>query len=91
MKKLLLAVVIIIAVYAYSYYKYTPSLNDEQPSVSEQGTGSSDAINAGAYLNHESGLQVSGRGTGIKLLTDDDSGSRHQRFIVKFTSRGGLI
>jgi len=39
-----------------------------------------------AFNNHQSNIQVSGYGTVIKMLSDDNTGSRHQRFILKLLS-----
>lgn len=39
-----------------------------------------------AFSNHESNIQVYGEGIVIKLLPDDNDGSRHQKFIVKLAS-----
>lgn len=91
MKKLLLAVAIIFVGYTYFNSQYSPALNDEQFSVLEQSTDNSDAIIASAYSNHKSDLQVSGQGIVIKLLPDDDKGSRHQKFIIKLASGQTLL
>lgn len=40
----------------------------------------------GAYQNKQSNVQVQGSGKVIKVLSDDNSGSRHQRFILKLPS-----
>ena len=37
------------------------------------------------FKNHQSHIQVNGKGTVIKILTDDLKGSRHQRFIIKYS------
>jgi hypothetical protein len=39
-----------------------------------------------AYDNHKSNVQVKGSGTVIRILTDDNKGSRHQKFILKLSS-----
>lgn len=41
---------------------------------------------ASAYATQASGLQVSSSGTVVKLLPDDNKGSRHQRFILKLSN-----
>ena len=46
----------------------------------------SDQRLARAFADEESRLQVEGTGTVIKLLDDDNEGSRHQRFIVRLES-----
>jgi hypothetical protein len=44
-----------------------------------------------AYDNGQSDVQVKGRGTVIKILSDDLDGSRHQRFILKLDSGQTLL
>ncbi|MDA3916975.1 MAG: DUF3465 domain-containing protein [Deltaproteobacteria bacterium] len=39
-----------------------------------------------AFINHQRNIQVSGYGTVIKILSDDNTGFRHQRFILKLLS-----
>jgi hypothetical protein len=39
-----------------------------------------------AYENHQSDVQVKGSGTVIRILKDDNKGSRHQKFILKLSS-----
>ncbi|MCK0715473.1 DUF3465 domain-containing protein [Chromohalobacter sarecensis] len=39
-----------------------------------------------AYQQHHSGLQVEARGEVVRVLPDDDEGSRHQRFILRLAS-----
>ena len=36
-----------------------------------------------AYRNHVSGVMVTAEGSVIRLLADDNDGSRHQRFIIR--------
>jgi hypothetical protein len=42
--------------------------------------------NASADNNWQSGSQVSGSGTVQRVLSDDNDGSRHQRFILELSS-----
>ena len=39
-----------------------------------------------AYENYQSNVQVKGSGTVIRILKDDNKGSRHQKFILKLSS-----
>ena len=39
-----------------------------------------------AYESHKSDIQVKGSGTVVRLLKDDNKGSRHQKFILKLSS-----
>ncbi|QSX37963.1 DUF3465 domain-containing protein [Shewanella sedimentimangrovi] len=52
---------------------------------------SSDAQLARAFANRQSQLQVQGEGEVIKLLADDNEGSRHQRFIIRLASGQTLL
>lgn len=47
---------------------------------------SGNAIIEQAYQQHRSNQQVEGQGTVIKLLADDNRGSRHQRFVIRLPS-----
>ena len=44
-----------------------------------------------AFEQHQSNIQVQGSGTVIRILSDDNSGSRHQRFILKLASGQTLL
>jgi hypothetical protein len=39
-----------------------------------------------AYENHKSNIQVKGSGKVIRILKDDNQGSRHQKFILKLAT-----
>ncbi len=44
-----------------------------------------------AYENQRSDVQVQGMGTVIRILPDDNKGSRHQKFILKLENRQTLL
>ncbi|MET2968502.1 DUF3465 domain-containing protein [Vibrio harveyi] len=44
-----------------------------------------------AYENHQSDIQAQGSGKVIRLLPDDNDGSRHQKFILKLDSKQTLL
>jgi hypothetical protein len=51
----------------------------------------SDSILANAFAKNLSNVQVEGQGTVIKLLPDDNNGSKHQRFIIRLDSGQTLL
>lgn len=51
----------------------------------------SDRLLASAYEEGASDLQVEGEGVVIKILPDDEKGSRHQRFILQLDSGQTLL
>ena len=62
------------------------------PAISTNGAVSeSDQRLARAFDQHESNLQVEGTGKVIRLLSDDNDGSRHQRFIVELKTGQTLL
>jgi hypothetical protein len=44
-----------------------------------------------AFRNHRSGVMVTAEGSVIRLLADDNDGSRHQRFIIRLASGQTLL
>ena len=61
------------------------------PKSSEQVASTGDQVFATAYKEHQSGLQVSGTGTVTRILSDDNDGERHQRFILALASDQTLL
>ncbi len=45
-----------------------------------------DSILRDAHRHEKSDVQVQGRGKVVKLLSDDNKGSRHQRFLIRLGS-----
>lgn len=91
--KLLLAVTLAGA----AYLGLAPALQPDSPSpanrphaIQPQPSQADQALE-NAYQNRARNHQVSGSGTVVKLLADDNEGSRHQRFILKLGSGRTLL
>lgn len=91
MKKLLILFIVIAAVCLYFSNRHIPAAVPAVTPAAETAKVSSDAVFADAYANHRNNLRVSGEGTVIRLLPDDNEGNRHQRFIVKLASGQTLL
>jgi hypothetical protein len=91
MKKILVVAAALLAGYVFFSSQHVATVSDAPSSISEQRAGTSDAGIANAFSNRESNLQVAGQGIVIKILPDDTSGSRHQRFIVELSSGQTLL
>jgi len=61
----------------------------------KQGDGSSsrgaDQALAAAFEKHQSNVQVQSSGRVVRVLPDDNEGSRHQRFIIRLSSGQTLL
>jgi hypothetical protein len=77
MKKLLLVVAILFGGYSYFNSQHDAALYEAPTSGLSRSAENSDAIIANAFAKHESNLLVSGQGIVVKLLPDDNNGSRH--------------
>jgi hypothetical protein len=91
MKKFLLIAAIVFAGYLiYSGY-HSSTVHKASFSISQESASKSDAMLGDAFRNHESNIQILGQGTVEKILSDDNSGKRHQRFIIKLASGQTLL
>lgn len=61
-----------------------------RPAVSEAGPAADLALEQ-AFTQRRSGEQVQGAGVVVKVLPDDEKGSRHQRFILRLESGQTLL
>ena len=59
--------------------------------AADVGTEPSAQAIAAAFQARQSGVQVRGSGTVVRVLSDDNSGSRHQRFILKTATGQTLL
>jgi hypothetical protein len=88
MKKFLFLVVLFVAGYAgLTHYRQHPLGGGQVSAVESAG----DSVIARAQQSRASGVQLQGQGNVIKVLPDDNNGSRHQRFILKLQSGQTLL
>jgi hypothetical protein len=59
--------------------------------TSPPSASAGDQIVANAYHSHQSGVQATGSGIVERVLPDDTSGGRHQRFILRLASGQTLM
>lgn len=92
MKKLLLIPFILFALYQSFDNQQDSTANGVQArSESVQSRGNSDAEIADVFSSHDSNRQITGKGIVVKLLPDDNNGSRHQKFIIRLASGQTLL
>ena len=80
MKKLFIA--LLIGIGAYGYIQNNPNFIS---TVTEESIHNDQSI-TNAYQNQLSDIQVSGSGKVSRILSDDNKGSQHQRFILHLSS-----
>jgi len=85
MKKLFIALLIGIGV--YGYIQNNP---DVISTFTRESIQDNQAIRV-AYQNQLSDIQVGGSGKVSRILSDDNQGSRHQRFILRLSSGQTLL
>jgi len=68
-----------------------PGINTTTAVSENDQRGQRDKRLARAFADRESHAQVEGNGTVTRLLSDDNDGSRHQRFIVELRSGQTLL
>ena len=81
MKKLLLPIAIVAAVFLYQKWDESRYSAQDAATGTVVSAADDDAIRD-AYESQQSGIEVSGQGTVSRILGDDREGDRHQRFIV---------
>lgn len=85
MKKILVIIFIGAAVYQWATDYESVGQFFKNPTQSISGSTRDNVIES-AYKNGRSNVQVNGSGVVIKLLRDDNEGSRHQKFILRLSS-----
>jgi hypothetical protein len=84
MKKLITIIVLLICAYI-GWGQFNRS------DASADFTNQNDTVLSSAFNERISGVQAEGNGIVIKILPDDNEGSRHQRFILKLHSGQTLL
>lgn len=87
MKKLLTFLLIATLIYGFGFYQdqgVSPSGHSPSIEISDN------EIEA-AFNNRKSDVQVQGQGRVIRILPDDNNGSRHQRFILEVDNNLTLL
>lgn len=67
------------------------AVNRQTIAADANSTDISNAEIEQAFKHKKSNVQVSGHGVVIKLLKDDNKGSRHQKFLVKINAQQTLL
>ena len=87
MKKILILLVAVALMYALDLVQEQGTSIPENSSFSQDSTGLIEA----AFNNQQSDLQVKGQGRVVRMLSDDNDGSRHQRFILELDNGQALL
>lgn len=83
MKKIVVPLLVIGLFAAYEYL-------EQSGAVSSSGSGAEQSLQTDDS-NWRSGSQVRGSGTVDRVLSDDNDGSRHQRFILRLSSGRSVL
>jgi hypothetical protein len=83
MKKLLLALALLVAAYSAYEQHARPARTHEAANDASIESPTANALVVEAFRNRHSNVEVQGSGTIERVLPDDRDGSQHQRFIVE--------
>lgn len=92
MKRLLPLVLLMLGIFlAWSQGGFAGGAPDGLAPGATERPSSSDEVLAQAFAKRSRDLQVEGRGRVQRVLSDDDQGSRHQRFLLELESGQVLL
>jgi hypothetical protein len=87
MKKTLILLVAVALMYGLGLVQEQGTSIPETSSSSQDSAGLIEA----AFNNQQSDVQVKGQGRVVRILSDDNDGSRHQRFILELDNGQALL
>ena len=90
MKRIAFILVIVVAYYAYEQF-LIPDLPASIAQPSSAQSSQTHEQSSQVIEQWRAGQQVSGIGTVVRVLSDDNDGSRHQRFILELGSERTLL
>ena len=87
MRKVIILLVVAAVVYGLEFY------HDQGGFTADSSTRNQDSSSVieTAYNNRQSDVQVQGQGRVLRILPDDNDGSRHQRFILELDTGQALL
>lgn len=85
--RLLSITLVVVLAYFFSREHSSPQTHTFKASAA----GNADRAVAAAMAAHQSNVAILGEGTVVKLLPDDQRGSRHQRFLLRLSSGATLL
>jgi len=89
----IIAAVTVLALYGLDNLRDDSAVS-QAPTQAPQTTSAAvagDQVIQAAYENRQSDVQVEGAGRVVKVLPDDNKGSRHQKFILELASGQTLL
>jgi cold shock CspA family protein len=86
----LTASVLLVGMFIAASFYFGPSFVGKNHSYLSASSSTDQSIES-AFQNHASGVQVVGEGVVERVLSDDNNGSRHQRFILRLASGQTLL
>lgn len=87
MKKIIIVLTLVVIFYGL---EFVLEQDLGEPAPSSPGQYSNNDLRE-AYKNRQSDVQVRGQGTVLRILPDDNDGSRHQRIILELDSGQSLL
>lgn len=87
MRKVIILLVVAAVVYGLEFYQDQGGFTSDS-STRSQHSGS---VIEAAYENRQNDVQVQGQGRVLRILPDDNEGSRHQRFILELDTGQALL